>query len=130
MEAALDGSTNEHLDDLYALAMAHYMRDDYKAALPLFQKLTMVMPLIKAYWFGLSSTLMMLKKYEKAVTAWTITAMLDGDDAMPHFHAAECFYSLKDFEKGLKALAAARLRSDDAAFHQKMDTLESRWKHV
>ncbi|MCH9613598.1 MAG: hypothetical protein SP1CHLAM54_06030 [Chlamydiia bacterium] len=130
MQQALDGSTYEHLDELYSLASAHYARDDFEAAMPLFQKLTMVMPLVKEYWFGFSSTLMMLKNYEKAVTAWTMTAMLDGADATPHFHAAECFYSLKDQEKGMQALAAARLRSEDEILNQKMDTLEKRWENV
>lgn len=126
---ALDGSTNQHLDELYSLACTHFERDDYKNALPLFQKLTMVMPKIKEYWFGYASTFMMQKEYEKAVWAWQMTALLDGQDVLPHFHAAECLYSLKHFDQGLKALEAARLRTEDERLLSKMDTLEKRWEN-
>lgn len=101
---------------LFKEAYALYNASDYKEAEPLFRSLIQEHPLDKKTWFGLASTLMMQKKYEEALMPWAMTALLEDNDPLPHFHAAECLFSLGQQEEAKKALALAeeRARYDEA----------------
>lgn len=98
--------TSEDLTVLYSLADGLYRHGDYAKAKEIFQQLILSKPLDPKHWFGLASVLQMEKQYERALTAWSMTATMS-DDAAAHFHAAECLISLGEAAQAEKALEAA-----------------------
>ena len=98
-----------------ALAQTLYTSSDYAGSETLFKSLTQEQPLQRRHWFGLASSLMMQKKYEEALMPWAMTTLLLDEDPMPHFHAAECLFSLgqKDEAKKALLLAGERARYDE-----------------
>ena len=95
---------------LYAAAFSLYQQQNYKAALPLFTQLCLSNPFEMDFWKGLASSLQMLLKWKESLHAWGLAALLKDSDPLPHFHAAECFFSLDQKEESLKALLQAEKR--------------------
>ncbi|MBP9840794.1 MAG: hypothetical protein KBC64_00020 [Simkaniaceae bacterium] len=93
------------------LAYTLYAASNYTDSETLFKSLTQELPLSRRNWFGLASSLMMQKKYEDALMPWAMTALLSDEDPMPHFHAAECLFSLGQKEEAQKALLLAKERA-------------------
>ena len=92
---------------LYAIGYQLYESGDYARAVHYFTKLVLTEPYLQKNWRGLASCRQMLKEYDRATYAWAIVAFLEEEDPLPHFHAAECLFSLNNKEDGLKALYAA-----------------------
>jgi type III secretion system low calcium response chaperone LcrH/SycD len=94
-------------ENIYSLAYGSYASGNFSQASALFTSLALTNPLEERYWRGLASSKQMETRYEEALKAWSVTALLDSSDPLPHFHAAECLTSLKDKEEALKALTMA-----------------------
>jgi hypothetical protein len=94
-----------------SLAYSLYAASNYREGETLFRHLVTKEPLVKKHWFGLSSTLMMQRKYEEALMPWAMTALLGDEDPMPHFHAGECLFCLGQKEEAKKALLLAKERA-------------------
>lgn len=108
----------------YEEAYLAYERKDYEVASLLFAKLTSLEPLVAKYWKGVAASLQMEKKFEDALKAWSMLALLEADSAVPHFHAAECLLALNQKEEGIKALALAQKNgSSDRLLCEKIDEL-------
>jgi type III secretion system low calcium response chaperone LcrH/SycD len=97
----------EEQEELYAIAFQLYELGNYLHAGQFFKKLVLCNPFAEKYWRGLASCHQMQKEYLAAVHAWTSSALLEGNDPLPHFHAAECLFSLEQKEEALQALKAA-----------------------
>ncbi|MCB1117936.1 MAG: SycD/LcrH family type III secretion system chaperone [Chlamydiia bacterium] len=128
----LDGKmTDEDLSVLYNLAQALYEAGDYNKAKELFQHLTLNKPFESKHWMGLASVLQMEKSYANAVTAWSMLAVLLGEDPLPHFHAADCLWMLGEREKAMLALDEAERHLDGSTYHQdlkdKIAILKKQW---
>lgn len=98
---------------LYERALDLYERQEYRSAAPLFTQLVMTNPFEAHYWRGLASAKQMGRDYMAAVHAWGMVALLEEEDPLPHFHAAECLFHVEEGEDAQKALNAALERFDE-----------------
>lgn len=101
--------------EIYTLAYELYEAGRYKEAASVFTRLVLTDPMEENFWRGLASSRQMQRKFEEALHAWSLVALLAERDPQPHFHAAECFFALHDPEEAEKALrlAEARLKDED-----------------
>ncbi|HEY2811304.1 MAG TPA: SycD/LcrH family type III secretion system chaperone [Rhabdochlamydiaceae bacterium] len=95
------------MQQIYTCGYQLYETGNYERATQFFTKLISCNPFMEKYWHALASSLQMQKNYRGAVKAWSLVALFAGDDPMPHFHAAECLFSLREKEEALHALRAA-----------------------
>lgn len=122
--------SNEDLEVLYATAHRLYEAKDFIRAKEIFHQLIMSKPLHQKYWLGLAACMQLEKRFEEALRVWGVASIIDGDDPMPHFHAAECFVALKDFDQALKALEASKalVTTKHRALEEKILCFENKWK--
>jgi type III secretion low calcium response chaperone LcrH/SycD len=97
-------------ETIYASAYALYESSHYEQAGDLFLQLIFSNTFEQKYWRGLAASRQMEGKYEDALHAWSLVALLLEEDPFPHFYSAECFVSLKNKEEALLALHAAEER--------------------
>jgi len=114
-------------DELYSQGYHFYENGHYDKAFLAFHKLVLSHPMEGKYWFGLASTLLQQKNYEKALHAWSIAALIDFKNPLPHFHAAECLFSLKLIDEGMLALKEAKKRSPKEDLSNKIEALVEVW---
>ena len=121
-----DAFSVQEQEDLYAAAYQCYEIGNYSVAAQYFTKLVLCNPLEEKFWRGLASSKQMAQEYLAAVHAWGSSAFLTGDDPLPHFHAAECFFSLNDKKQAFLALHAAEklLQPEDNALKAKIEILK------
>ncbi len=117
----------ENHDEAYAQAYFFYTQGLYERANEIFHQLVVANPYEGKYWFCLASTLQQQKKYERALHAWALAALLDSQNALPHFHAAECLFSLKKIEDGFLALEKAVHKDPKKILHSKIEALKQVW---
>lgn len=117
----------EEQEQLYAMSFLLYEKGDYATAIGFFTKLVSTNPFMAKYWRGLASSQQMQKEYLAAIQAWSLVALLDDKDPLPHFHAAECLLSLDNRQEAMKALNAAEslLSSNDEALRDKIHLLKT-----
>jgi len=108
--SSLTQFNDEVVEGLYAFGYGYYDKGRYSEAESIFRILTAVRIRSSKFWKGLGAALQMLKKYDQAVEAYSWAAVHDDlfSDPYPHFHAAECLYSLGKIKRGLKALFSAK----------------------
>lgn len=100
----IDTFSQEDFNTLYAVGFGLYESGDYTQAKTIFHQLVLAKPLQSEYWFCMGSCLQMEKSFTEALSAWAMCALLDGHNPLPHFHAAECYFSLSDIPEGKKAI--------------------------
>lgn len=128
--------TDEDISLLYSLGYGLYEKGDYKDAKTVFQRLVLARPQEKKYWMGLGAALQMVKDYDEALTSWAMVSLINDEDPLPHFHAAECYLSLKRFDEATKAIASAKERVNHKQFpehrliEEKIKSLEQAWEHA
>ncbi len=114
--------SNDIVEALYAHAYSHYQIGKYNETLMLFRLLTGLRHRDPRFWKGMGSTLQMLKNFGEAVEAYSCAALFDEKqlDPHPHFHGAECLYSIGKVATAIKALDSARLvaRKNEQKFAQ------------
>lgn len=104
----------EEQKTLYLSAFTFYQQKNFALAEPLFTQLCLSNPFEESFWRGLASSLQMISKWKESLQAWCIVALLQDQDPLPHFHAAECFFLLKEKEEAEKALVQAEKRFSGA----------------
>lgn len=119
--------TDEDVDLFYELGYNLYLQGDYKQAEELFRRTVLAKPMEKKHWQGLASCLQMQKRYEEALVPWSMCCLVDPENPLPHFHAAECLFSLKQLDEAAKALSTSESRDTAKAFQGKIATLRQRW---
>ncbi|MEM7175533.1 MAG: CDC27 family protein [Chlamydiota bacterium] len=120
--------SNEVLVKSYASAYALYKVGDYRRAQAAFIELIKADPLNSSYWFGFGSCLQMRRDYREALNAWRMTALLDDRNAICHFHAAECCFSMHQIDEGLTFLKGAEQRAPGKAWSKKISSLKQCWE--
>lgn len=100
----------------YGMAFDHYEKGRYLEAYDLFVTLAAIDTKDKRHWMGIGATAQMLKRYAEAVEAYSVAAHLDStlSDPYPHFHAAECFYTMGDIKNAWRAIESARKVADNS----------------
>ena len=111
---------------LYGTSCGLYETGDYAEAAGFFTQLVLHEPFQELYWRGLASAQQMEEKYQEALHAWSLVALLVDTDPLPHFHAAECLLSLNDKPQAVKALQCAeeRLTEGQAELREKIHLLK------
>ncbi len=116
--------SDETLEGAYNIAYNLYKNEKYKDAQNLFYVLTMLNPLKKKFLMGFAAASQLHGDYEKALEAYAMAGIMDGDDPYPHFYAAECYSALNNSQEMLKALQAAEERNIDANLKHKIPLLK------
>jgi type III secretion system low calcium response chaperone LcrH/SycD len=95
---------------LYATAFHLYQNGKYQEAVDCFRILVLIDAPERNHWMGYAATLQMLKRYEEALYAYSVAAIMKPEDPHAHIYAANCCFSSEQIERGLQALDSA----DDA----------------
>jgi type III secretion system low calcium response chaperone LcrH/SycD len=110
----------------YSAAFGLYEKGDYRRSAYLFTQLVLTDPFSEYYWKGLASAKQMAREYQAAVHAWSMVALIDENNPLPHFHAAECLLSMEEKEEALKAFdAALELAGNDETLCEKINLLKA-----
>lgn len=116
--------SKDDIEMLYAMGYHLFNAGDYKGANQVFHQLVISEPLEKKNWFSFASSLQMEKEYDRALIGWSMSALLDDADPMPHFHAAEALISLEKGDEATKALREAKERAgEDETLQNKIEEL-------
>lgn len=110
---------------MYELGYNLYQSYSYKDSLEIFRRLCIARPYEPKFWFGLASSFQMMNKFEEALMPWTMLCLVDPNNPMPHFHAAECLISLKNFTRAKEALFTAEKLDSDESFSGKIAALRA-----
>lgn len=115
-------------ESIYAYAFGHYEAGNLTQAAESFRLLCFQHPFEGKFWFGLAATLQESKSYPLALEAWAVAAILKPSDPFPHFHAAECYFSLNNLQEASLALEEAELRStQENPLQDKISLLRELW---
>jgi type III secretion system low calcium response chaperone LcrH/SycD len=111
----LGGLSPASLKTLYGFAYRFYRDGHYDKARDFFRFLVLIQSEDKKHWMGLGGAEQMCENYSPALQAYAFATVLDPTDPMPHFHAAECYARLEQWEQAHKALAACEHYIPDTA---------------
>lgn len=132
--SALSNFPEDIVEGMYSFAYGYYEQGRYEEAELLFRILVSVRMKSSLYWKGLGATLQMRKKYSEAIEAYSWSALQDEKfkDPYPHFHAAECLYTLGEVSRGLQALQSAKAIAAKVGNYSglltQIDLLQKTWK--
>lgn len=92
---------------LYSEAVEKYDAGQYDKAYDLFCHLSTELSMQPEVWKGLASCNQVRQHYPEALMGWSMAALLDTNDPVPHFHAAECLLAQGDRMEARKAIRIA-----------------------
>lgn len=121
----------EEVEKFYAYGFAHYGSGSWGEAADVFRLLCTRRPLEPRFWFALGATLQEAGSYSEALHSWAMASLLKSDDPYPHFHAAECCFSLKKVQDAELALKETEMRMEAEGSHplkEKITVLREQWK--
>lgn len=125
----LDALSEESVEEFYAYGFAQYNSGNWAEAADVFKVLCTRRPLEARFWFGLGATMQEAGSYLDALHSWAMVALLKNSDPYPHFHAAECYFSLQDGQEAMKALKEAEIKiTKDHPLGAKIELLKEQWK--
>lgn len=107
------GFSKETLNDFFSVARNFYQNKDFNRASDCFYSLCAIEPLIPLFWLGYGDSEMMLHKFDHALYAYAVSALLDGDDPYSHYQAALCYDSLNDISNAKNSLDLVFLCSNE-----------------
>ena len=123
--------TEEEVEKFYSYGFAQYGSGNWAEAADVFRVLCTRRPLEPRFWFALGATLQEAESYQEALHSWAMAALLERDDPYPHFHAAECCFSLNMSDDARKALRESELRTQKDPTHplkSKICLLRQQWR--
>lgn len=122
--------SEEEVERFYAYGFAQYGSGNWAEAADVFRILCTRRPLDPRFWFGLGATLQEAGEYNDALHSWAMAALLKTDDPYPHFHAAECSFSLLSPKQAAIALKDAEERIKNELGHplkERISLLRQQW---
>lgn len=121
--------SEEEVERFYAYGFAQYGSGSWSEAADVFRVLCTRRPLEPRFWFALGATLQEAGSYYDALHSWAMAALLKKEDPYPHFHAAECCFSLHLSEDAAKALAESEMRAETGhPLKVKIALLKQQWR--
>ena len=121
--------SGEEMERFYAYGFAQYGSGNWSEAADVFRVLCTRRPLEPRFWFALGATLQEAGSYYDALHSWAMAALLKKEDPYPHFHAAECCFSLQLSEDAAKALAESDMRTENGhPLKDKIGILKQQWR--
>lgn len=120
----------QRLEMYYSKAHSCYEIGQYKQACDIFELLVSYDPFERSFWKGLAAARQLTKEYELSLKAWAMLALLSPKCPYSHFHAAECFIALKNFDDAQAALQKCRelMKDDTHPLQSKVSLLEDTWQ--
>lgn len=112
------GFSDEKVEAIYGQAYRLYNSGKYEEASQIFRLLMVLDSTDSKYMLGLAACLHMMKQYKNAVKVYTIAAILDGNNPIPHFHLSDCFIQMNDQVSAIMALEMAIKRAGDKQEYQ------------
>lgn len=91
------GFSDDMIESLYSIGYRYYNGGNYKGAIKVFTGLLMMNSSDPRFSMGLAACLQKLKKYEDALEAYYITAMLDPLNPLPIFYMYHCYLLLDEW---------------------------------
>lgn len=119
------------VEKFYSYGFAQYGSGNWAEAADAFRVLCTRRPLEPRFWFALGATLQEAGSYHEALHSWAMAALLKKDDPYPHFHAAECCFSLSMETDAAKALTESEFRIKSEPAHPlktKIGLLREQWR--
>jgi type III secretion system low calcium response chaperone LcrH/SycD len=121
--------SEKEAESFYLYAYSHYHSGHWAEAADIFRLLCTRRPLDSRFWFGLGAALQEGSSYFDALHAWAMAALLKKEDPYPHFHAAECYFSLGQEKDAAKALEEALLKIEVThPLEKRISLLKEQWK--
>lgn len=123
--------SEEEVERLYAFGFAQYGSGSWDQAADCFRLLCTRRPLEPRFWFALGATLQEAGSYHDALHSWAMASLLKKEDPYPHFHAAECCFSLELSKDAAKALRESETRIHNEPSHplkSKISALKQQWR--
>jgi type III secretion system low calcium response chaperone LcrH/SycD len=120
----------EEVEKFYAYGFAQYGAGNWGEAADVFRVLCTRRPLESRFWFALGATLQEAGSYKDALHSWAMASLLKIDDPYPHFHAAECCFSLQMAQDAALALKETEVRIGGEPVHplkEKIVVLRKQW---
>jgi type III secretion system low calcium response chaperone LcrH/SycD len=117
------GLSNSSLETLYEQAYDSYTKGKGMEAARYFGLLIALNPFQQKFWMGLAASQQLEKKYDKALQAYALAALLDDRDPIPHYHAAQCYLAMGNKKDAIKALELAEAH---ASVHSSLAPLRNR----
>ncbi len=72
------------------------------------------------YTLGLAACFHMLKEYYNAIQTYTMSAALDPENPVPHYHSSDCFIQMKDYLSAMICLELAISKAGNKPEYAKM----------
>lgn len=116
----LIGVNNQVAEGMYAQAYRFYNTGKYEEACHLFRLLIMLDSTEPKYTMGLAACFHMMKNYRAAVEMYTLCAIVDPQNPVPHYHSSDCFIQMADKASALVALQMALKRTKGKPEYQTM----------
>jgi type III secretion system low calcium response chaperone LcrH/SycD len=117
------------VESFYLYAYSHYNSGNWSEAADIFRVLCTRRPLEARFWFGLGASLQEGSSFKDALHAWAMAALLKKEDPYPHFHAAECAFSLGDVADAEKGLIEASCRIEkNHPLEGRISLLREQWR--
>lgn len=117
------GLDDQMLEGIYGQAYRLYNTGKYAEAGQVFRLLVMADSMEPKYTMGLAACFHMMKEYENALDSYTLCSIIDPENPVPQFHAADCYIHLGDKLSAAVALKMtikrARGRSEFSALTDK-----------
>lgn len=122
--------SDDDVERFYAYGFAQYNAGGWNEAAEVFKVLCTRRPMESRFWFALGATLQEAGGYKEALHSWAMAALLKNQDPYPHFHAAECCFSLEMMKDGALALKEAEMRisETDHPLKVKISLLKQQWR--
>ena len=95
------------IEALYALGYNYYNQKDFPKAEEIFAFAHRLDSLNPKIIKGLAAARKMQKKYQQALQDYALAGLVDMEDPVASFHAAECFFALGQYQSCGEALDAA-----------------------
>ncbi len=123
--------SDSEAESFYLAAYSHYQSGHWTEAADVFRLLCTRRPLDPRFWFGLGASLQEGGSYFDALHAWAMASLLKKEDPYPHFHAAECYFSLGDAQEAAKALDEAFIKIEtNHPLGEKIALLKDQWRGI
>ncbi len=120
--------SDQKIERLYEQATLLYEAEKYQQAAELFEMLVVYHSQEPKYWNGLAASYQMLKKYQKAIAAYSKSFSLQKEDPLPLIHLFECYMELHDGPRAVAALESILLitknKQEDQAIYNQAKSLK------
>ncbi|OUS27682.1 CesD/SycD/LcrH family type III secretion system chaperone [Gammaproteobacteria bacterium 45_16_T64] len=101
------GIDEKSIEACYGVAFNFYQSGRFSDALDVFKFLCLISPYDQKYVLGLAACRQMEKQYKEAIEAYSFAMVLDCNDPIPPFRAAECHMAMGNMQEALSGFTAA-----------------------